>query len=172
MESHKTAKSPIEQRPYIAQQNNFFKEEEKCDTAHTTITPEFMFVGQIALYAKCIQANYQRRVFCFPTMTNKKAEDKANNTNKMKDTLQESSGKKKKNTNTKTKKHHTLIMLQEQQNLESTSFFVISAILQKPSSNKLCISSFNHRQDTTTVTDYLGAPLTKKYSYIKYTHGR
>lgn len=79
--------------------------EEECAIVHTNIIPEFLFVGQRALYDKYIQANDQGRVFYFCILTNKKAEHKANeNTNKMKDTLQESSAKKP---------HRTLIMPQE-----------------------------------------------------------
>lgn len=64
-------------------------------------------------------------------------------------------------------------MRQEKWNLETTSFFLSFL----PShinlfSNKLCLSSFSHRQDTTTVTGYSGVPLTKKYSSTKYTHRR
>ena len=63
-------------------------------------------------------------------------------------------------------------MLQEKWTLETTLFFLSFLPSQKSSSDKLCSSSFSHRQDTTTVTGYSGAPLTKKYSYIKYIHRR
>lgn len=104
----------------------------------------------------------------FPTLTNKKAEHKANeNTNKTKDTLQESSEKKRAKNKTTPHTNYASIVTEFRINL----FLVICAILQKPFF-KQTLHKFFQSQDTTTVTDYLGAPLTKKYSYIKYTHRR
>lgn len=97
------------------------------------------------------------RVFCLLILTNRKAEHKENE----RYTIRVINRKKK---------QHTNYASREMEFRNNFILSVISAISHKPFSNKLCLSSFSHRQDTTTVTGYSGVPLTKKYSSTKYTH--
>lgn len=151
-------KSPVKQTTYIAQQYTFLQGRGVCHYPHK--------------YYICISVGRSNSTLCqmYPSKIPKKSfltfvfwQTKRQNIKRMKDTLQESSTGKKK---------HTNYASREMEFRNNNILSVISAISQKPSSNELCLSPFSHRQDTTTVTGYSGAPLTEKYSYIKYIHRR